>query len=109
MNWLSFRSNKRAARALAMPARFVLGQRVNVRTGNGHGSNIPPYYVRGKLGIVEEVCGSLTHPDRAPSATPDLPVQSYRLRFLAREVWPELPGASGETLAVRISEEWLEA
>ena len=109
MNWLSFGSNKRAARASAMPARFVLGQRVNVRTGNGHGNNSPPYYVRGKLGVVEEVCAGLTHSDRAPGAGADLPMQSYRLRFLAREVWPELPGARGETLAVRISEEWLEA
>jgi hypothetical protein len=109
MNWLSFRSNKRAARALATPARFMLGQQVNVRTGNGHGSNSPPYYVRGKLGVVEEVCASLTPSDRAPRAAPDLPMQSYRLRFPAREVWPELPGARGENLAVRISEEWLEA
>jgi hypothetical protein len=31
-----------------------------------------------------------------------------RMRFAAREVWPDSPGAPGDTLALRISEDQLE-
>jgi hypothetical protein len=65
-------------------------------------------YVRGKFGAVEEICAPFTGPDRTASKPAEgAPLRSYRMRFSAREVWPNLPGASGETLTMRISEDWL--
>ena len=108
MKWLKYLKNKRRIRGTAEPARFALGERVSVRKGSAHESGSTPYYVRGKSGIVEEICAPFTSPDRTASKPAEgAPLRSYRMRFSAREVWPELPGASGETLTMRISEDWL--
>jgi nitrile hydratase beta subunit-like protein len=109
MKWLSYLQIKRPASGADVRARFALGDRVSVRRGSPQESGSTPYYVRGKSGVVEEVCEAFTnsgHTASDPAGTS--PRQSYRMRFLAREVWPELPGAPGETLAIRISEDWLE-
>ena len=109
MKWLSYlHMFKRPVVGEAARARFMLGDRVSVRQGSPHDDGSPPYYLRGKFGVVEEICTPFTSPDRTASKPAEgAPRRSYRMRFSAREVWPELPGASGETLTMRISEDWL--
>jgi hypothetical protein len=117
MKWLSYLQIKRPAVVTGMSARFALGDRVSVRQGSTQEGGSTPYYVRGKSGIVEEVGEASNNPvqllanpvqllaDRG-ATTP--PRKIYRMRFAAREVWPESPDAPGDTLALRISEDQLE-
>ena len=89
-------------------ARFAVGERVSIRKGSSRENDSTPYYVRGKSGIVEEICAPFTNPYRTASKPAGrAPPRTYRTRFSAREVWPELPGASGETFIIRLSEDWL--
>jgi nitrile hydratase subunit beta len=108
MKWLNYLKIKRPTLGTGKSARFAVGERVSIRKGSPQESGTTPYYVRGKSGIVEEICAPFTGPDRTASKPAEgAPLRSYRMRFSAREVWPELPGASGETLTMRISEDWL--
>ena len=84
------------------------GERVSIRKGSPRENDSTPYYVRGKPGIVEEICAPFTNPHRTASKpTGGAPLRTYRTRFWARDVWPELPGASGETFIIQLSEDWL--
>lgn len=110
MKWLSYLQIKRPAVVAGMRARFALGDRVSVRQGSSQEDGSTPYYVRGKSGVVEEVGEAFTKSRHMTSDRGRTPArQIYCLRFAAREVWPESPGAPGDTLALRISEDQLEA
>ena len=110
MPWLSFFSLlDLRPRPEAMHPSFLLGDRVSVRQPLASDASAIPIYVRCKSGIVEEVCDpaarsahTISDPGRAPRR------QMYRVRFMAREVWPTSPGAAGDTLSLRISEDLLE-
>jgi nitrile hydratase beta subunit-like protein len=104
MKWLNYLKNNRGNRGTGAPAQFAVVERVGIRSESPQENDSTPYYVRGKFGIVEEICAPLTSPNRTASKPA---LRSYRIRFSARDVWPNLPGASGETLTVRINEDWL--
>jgi hypothetical protein len=109
MQWLSYlHMFKRPVVGEAARARFMLGDRVSVRQKSPHEDGSPPYYLRGKSGVVEEVCAAFTRSKHMTFDRGTPPRQIYRLRFVAHEVWPESPGAPGDTLALFISEDWLE-
>jgi nitrile hydratase subunit beta len=110
MPWLSFFPllNRRAGLEAMRPS-FLPGDRVSVRQPLVSDASAIPIYVRGKSGIVEEVCEPSTrsgHTISDPGRTPRR--QMYRLRFMASEVWPRSPGAAGDTLSLRVSEDLLE-
>ena len=46
-----------------MTPRFVVGSHVNVRRGNPPGHIRTPYYIRGKSGTVERICGEFRNPE----------------------------------------------
>jgi hypothetical protein len=114
MKWLSYLCSclqvKRPAVVAGMRARFVLGDRVSVRHGSPQEDGSPPDYLRDKSGDVEEVCAAFTKSKKPQTfdrgRTPAR--QIYRVRFAAHEAWPDSPGAPGDTLALDISEDWLE-
>jgi ribosomal protein L21E len=109
MKWLSYLQIRRPALNAALRARFAPGDRVSIRQDSLLKSGSPPYYVHGKYGVVEEVCRAITNPKCVTADTFITPPRHvYRMRFSAREVWPESPGAPGDTLAINISEDWLE-
>jgi hypothetical protein len=109
MPWLSFFPllNRRTGPEAMRPC-FLLGDRVSVRQPLASDASAIPIYVRGKSGIVEEVetAARSGHTISDPARTPRR--QMYRLRFMASEVWPRSPGAAGDTLSLRISEDLLE-
>jgi len=111
MNWLfnlNYLKSKRTTHGTVESARFAVGERVSIRKGSSRENDSTPYYVRGKSGIVEEICAPFTNPYRTASKPAGrAPPRTYRTRFSAREVWPELPGASGETFIIQLSEDWL--
>ena len=114
MKWLSYLCSclqvKRPAVVAGMRARFALGDRVSVREGSSQEGGGTPSYVRGKSGVVEEVGEAFTDSEKliANRGVTTPLRQMYRMRFAAREVWPDSPGAPGDTLSLRISEDQLE-
>ena len=112
MKWLSYLCSclqvKRPAVAAGMRARFALGDRVSVREGSSQEGGGTPSYVRGKSGVVEEVDEAFTDSKKliANRGVTTPLRQMYRMRFVAREVWPD--SAPGDTLSLRISEDQLE-
>ena len=111
MKWLSYLCSclqvKRPV-AARMRARFALGDRVSVREGSSQEGGGTPSYVRGKSGVVEEVDEAFTDSKKliANRGVTTPLRQMYRMRFVAREVWPD--SAPGDTLSLRISEDQLE-
>ena len=111
MKWLSYLCSclqvKRPV-AARMRARFALGDRVSVREGSSQEGGDTPSYVRGKSRVVEEVGDAFTESEKLiASRGVKTPLrQMYRMRFAAREVWPD--SAPGDTLSLRISEDQLE-
>jgi nitrile hydratase subunit beta len=89
--------------------RFVAGDRVAVRRAYPPGHVRTPFYIRGKTGVVERLCGIYGNPEELAYARPGLPRQPlYRVRFLQREVWPAYCGHPEDTVDVEIYQHWLE-
>ncbi len=93
----------------AGPARFAVGDRVEVR-------NLPTIfytrtqeYLRGKPGIIAEVSyESLIPEDEAFDREEQKPEWFYIVRFNMTDLWEPYAGAEGDTLQAEISEPWLQ-
>lgn len=95
--------------AEAHPARFTPGARVTVRGGDPPGHIRTPWYIRGKSGVVERICGAFANPEELAYNRPGLPAQPlYRVRFRQAELWPDYRGAAHDTIEVEIYQHWLE-
>lgn len=89
--------------------RFKPGDRVAVRAAYPIGHVRTPYYIRGKQGVVERVCGSYGNPEElayARTASPKQPL--YRVRFLQKDVWPAYDGSGQDTIDIEIYQHWLD-
>jgi nitrile hydratase len=94
----------------AVASRFHIGDRVKVREAYPIGHVRTPYYVRGKRGVIERVCGAFPNPEELAYARPGQPTQPlYRVRFLQRDVWPDYAGQPVDVVEVEIYQHWLEA
>ena len=92
-----------------MTARFAPGDRVRVRWAHPPGHIRTPYYVRGKRGIVERICGEFPNPEELAFGRDGRPARAlYRVRFGQNEVWPDYAGAADDSIDVEIYEHWLE-
>ncbi len=97
------------SRSDAVEARFRPGDRVGVRVAFPPGHVRTPYYIRGKAGVVERLCGVLSNPEELAYARPGLPQQPvYRLRFRQSDVWPDYGGRRGDTVDIEIFQHWPE-
>ena len=93
----------------SVAARFKLGDRVRVREMFPLGHIRTPWYIRGKSGIVERLCGAYPNPEELAYQRSGLPAQPlYRVRFLQREVWPGYSGPQDDTVDLEIYQHWLE-
>jgi hypothetical protein len=90
-----------------MNARFKPGQRVRVREWYPPGHVRTPYYIRGKSGVIERVCGVFDNPERLAYAKADDPKTLYRVRFRQSDVWGRAE-RQNDTIDVEIYEHWLE-
>ena len=89
--------------------KFVPGDAVAVRAVYPLGHVRTPYYIRGKRGVIERLCGVYRNPEELAYARPGLPKQPlYRVRFLQRDVWPEYRGQAADTVDIEIYQHWLE-
>jgi nitrile hydratase len=91
------------------PARFATGDRVRVVAMYPLGHVRTPWYIRGKSGVVERLCGAYPNPEELAYHRSGLPAEPlYRVRFRQRDVWPEYRGGVADTLDLEIYDHWLE-
>lgn len=91
-------------------ARFAPGDAVVVRAMFPLGHVRTPYYIRGRRGVIERLCGSYRNPEELAYARSGLPKQPlYRVRFYQRDLWPTYRGNAVDTVDVEIYQHWLEA
>lgn len=97
-------------RADVLPeARFLAGDRVAVRAAYPPGHVRTPFYIRGKAGVVERLCGAYANPEELAYARSGRPPQPlYRVRFRQAEVWPDYRGQGSDTIDIEIFQHWLE-
>jgi len=89
--------------------RFNVGDRVRVKRSFPPGHRRTPYYIRGKLGIVERVCGAFPNPEELAYGFDGKPERVlYRVKFKQADVWPDYAGPERDALELEIYEHWLE-
>lgn len=95
--------------AEAMPACFKSGDAVRVRRAAPIGHVRTPWYIRGRQGVIERLCGAYANPEELAYARPGTPrIPLYRVRFRQADVWPDYAGSPSDTLDVEIYQHWLE-
>lgn len=88
---------------------FRVGDRIIVRAAYPIGHVRVPYYIRGKSGVIERLCGVYANPEELAYARPGLPKQPlYRVRFRQAEVWQDYRGNDADSVDVEIYQHWLE-
>ena len=93
----------------AAEPRFRPGDRVAVRVAYPLGHVRTPYYIRGKSGVVERLCGVFGNPEELAYGRTGVPRQPlYRVRFQQRDIWPGYAGQPADTVDVDIYQHWLE-
>lgn len=101
-----------AAQSTFEPAparRFNTGDRVRVRNIHPPGHRRTPYYIRGKCGVIERICGAFPNPEELAYGFDGEPRKVlYRVRFEQRHVWPDYRGAAHDVIELEIYEHWLE-
>ena len=74
-----------------MKSRFQAGDAVAVRVAYPPGHIRTPYYIRGKRGMVERICGEFANPEELAFGRDGLPKRPlYRVRFRQRQIWPDI-------------------
>jgi Nitrile hydratase beta subunit, C-terminal len=93
----------------SVPARFKNGDRVRVLRMFPLGHVRTPWYIRGKSGVVERLCGAYPNPEELAYRRSGLPAQPlYRVRFRQCDVWPDYRGGAADTVDLEIYQHWLE-
>lgn len=91
-----------------MSTGFGVGERVRVLRVNPPGHRRTPYYVRGKEGVIERVCGEFHNPEELGHGFSGEPKKRlYRVRFSQTELWDTYQGNAADTVDVDIYEHWL--
>jgi hypothetical protein len=93
----------------SVESRFQPGDPVTVCDLYPVGHVRTPWYIRGKRGVIERLCGNYGNPEELAYARPGLPkLPLYRVRFLQREVWPDYSGRPQDSVDIEIFQHWLE-
>ena len=91
-------------------AQFKPGERVRVLKADPPGHVRTPYYCRGHVGVIERVCGSFPNPEELAYMRSGLPtVPLYRVRFAARDLWPNYRENPADVVEIEIFQHWLTA
>jgi nitrile hydratase len=106
--------SRAAARALPStyaPApghRFNVGDLVVVLRRFPPGHRRTPYYIRGKSGVIERICGAFPNPEELAYGFDGEPKKVlYRVRFRQQDVWTDYRGPAQDTIELEIYEHWL--
>ncbi|MGP0093034.1 MAG: SH3-like domain-containing protein [Xanthobacteraceae bacterium] len=91
-----------------MEARFRAGDTVLVLDLVKTGHLRTPFYIRGKVGTIVELCGCYLNPeDLAVGNTAGPVVALYRVGFPQTRLWAQYSGSSLDTLYIEIYDHWL--
>ena len=102
-------AEKKPVKAKARPAKFHAGDQVRVIEAYPLGHVRTPFYIRGKTGTVERVCGAFPNPEELAQMRDGLQAQPlYRVRFRQNDVWPDYRGGAHDVVEVEIYQHWLE-
>ena len=84
------------------------GQPVRVDEREQPGHVRTPWYIRGKRGVITEVCGPHANPEELATGRLGVPYRMlYRVSFPQAEVWPDYRGPACDRLYVDLYEHWL--
>jgi nitrile hydratase len=90
--------------------RFKVGDRVVVARRFPPGHRRTPYYIRGKSGTIERICGAFPNPEELAYGFDGEPRRVlYRVRFVQSDVWPDYRGAPADVIEIEVYEHWLSA
>ena len=91
-----------------MSEAYSPGDMVRVIKVHPPGHRRTPYYIRGKTGVIERVCGDHPNPEELAYGFDGLPAKTlYRVRFDQNDVWSDYKGRAGDTVDVDLYEHWL--
>ncbi|SEM99862.1 nitrile hydratase [Roseovarius tolerans] len=85
-----------------------MAERVRVRTLTPPGHVRAPWYLRGKVGVIERPLGAFANPEQLAYGLPAEEKPLYRVRFTMADVWGEGAEAPNDTLDAELYGHWLE-
>ncbi len=89
--------------------RYTVGDRVSVKRSYPPGHRRTPHYIKGKIGMIERVCGTFANPEELAYGFDGEPKRIlYRVQFAQSTVWPDYRGAARDVIEMEIYEHWLE-
>ncbi len=89
--------------------RFNAGDHVAVKKSYPPGHRRTPWYIRGKRGVVERVCGTFPNPEELAYGFSGEPKRLLsRVRFPMKDVWADYSGPTQDFLELEIYEHWPE-
>lgn len=88
--------------------RFAVGQAVRIADRTPPVHHRVPSYVKGRIGVVERVCGRHGLPEAYIRGDGRPFERIYRVRIPQALLWPDYGGPDGDSLDVEIFEPWLE-
>ena len=90
--------------------RFNVGDAVSVKRIYPPGHRRTPYYIRGKHGVIERICGAFPNPEEIAYGFDGEPKRVlYRVRFPQYHVWPGYNGSAHDVIEMELFEHWLVA
>ena len=91
-----------------MTGPFAPGDVVRVAGVHPPGHRRTPFYIRGKQGVIERVCGEFANPEELGYGFDGLPKKRlYRVRFHRKDLWTDYHGDTRDTVDVDVYEHWL--
>lgn len=93
---------------MSAPA-FQAGQRVRIADRTPPVHHRVPAYAKGKVGVIERVCGMHGEPEKFIRGDGKPPQRIYRVRISQPEIWDHYDGTDRDKLEIEIFEHWLEA
>ena len=93
---------------LAPNNRFNVGDQVEIHQNVSSGHRRTPAYIRGKIGVIERICGAFRNPEELAYGFDGLPRKIlYRVAFRQVDIWSSYQGSDVDVLEIEIFEHWL--